>query len=91
MPKNLDLNYLLQRAEREAITAIVLDNTVGNTAHLELSRRYSAMVVRSLVERKKSPAHARADAAPPGGVGLVSSGSQKRLGRCGWKRGRKAR
>lgn len=55
MLTNYDLDYLLQRAEQEAITAIVVDNTAGNPAHLELSRRYSAMAVRTLVENKIPP------------------------------------
>lgn len=55
MLPNYDLDYLLQRAEQEAITAIVVDNTAGNPAHLELSRRYSTMAVRALVENKIPP------------------------------------
>lgn len=58
MPANHDLNYLLHRAEREAITAIIVDNTAGAQAHLELSRRYSAMAIRALVETKMPPVRA---------------------------------
>ena len=45
-------DYLLRRAEQEAITAIVVENTAGHQAHLELSRRYSALAVRALVQNR---------------------------------------
>lgn len=61
MLQNHDLNYLLHRAEQEAITAIVVDNTAGNPAHLELSRRYSAMAVRALVENQMPPVRRLSD------------------------------
>ena len=46
-----DLKYLLRRAEQEAITAIAAENTPGNPAHAELSRRYSALAIRALAAR----------------------------------------
>ena len=48
MPLQHDLEYLLRRAEQEAITAIVVENTAGSPAHFELSRRYSELAVRAL-------------------------------------------
>lgn len=52
MPRESDLEYLLRRAEQEAVTAIVVDDTAGSPAHHELSRRYSALAVRALTQPK---------------------------------------
>ena len=52
MPIENDVAYLLRRAEQEAITAIVSDNTPGAPAHYEMSRRYSAMAIRALANPK---------------------------------------
>lgn len=48
MPAQNELDYLLRRAEQEAITAIAVDNTAGGPAHVELSRRYSERAIRML-------------------------------------------
>jgi hypothetical protein len=45
-----ELGYLLRRAEQEAITAIVTDQTPGSPIHRELTRRYSVLAARALVE-----------------------------------------